>query len=147
MPDKNRSADGERSLPKKSAGPTDGKDGVKIRPNAKPKALVPDAVDKGGSIPSPLTMDSTSHQEISIMQNSHYSSEIIQSARDSFNLKKLADEKKIGKDRFLREGERQIFKLWHSIVALETHSTMFIVLFLVSIGEILNEIKDYTEAS
>ena len=102
------------------------------------KAIVPEIVD---TLPSEPVMDGTTHPEISIMQNVKYSQEIIRDARRVFNLEKLEVEKGKGLDQFLQEGEKQIFKLWHSIVALDTHNTMFVVLFLIAIGEILNQIK------
>ena len=46
------------------------------------------------------------------------------------------------KREFLAEGERQIQRLWHGIEALTVHNTMFVVLFLLSIGEILNEVRN-----
>ena len=39
--------------------------------------------------PSPVTMDTTSHLEISIMLNQKYSNEIVTRASKAFNLKKL----------------------------------------------------------
>ena len=87
-------------------------------------------------------MDGTSPIEFTVMQNKDYASEIIQGAQEVFDLKKLKKEKKKGINNFLWEGERQIFKLWHSVVALDTHNTMFVTLFLIAIGKILNEVKE-----
>ena len=102
------------------------------------KAIVPEIVD---TLPSEPVMDGTTHPEISIMQNKDYASEIIRGAQEAFNLKRLKQEKKKGINKFLWEGERQIFKLWHSVVALDTHNTLFVTLFLIAIGKVLNEIK------
>jgi hypothetical protein len=85
-------------------------------------------------------MDGTDVRDFSIKQNIDYASEIIQGAREAFNINRLKHEKKKGTEAFLREGERQIFKLWHSVVALNTHNTLFVTLFLIRIGEILNKI-------
>ncbi len=102
----------------------------------KKKALVPVVLSPKDTTPAPLAMDGTSHTEISIMQNEYYSREIIQGAREVFNLNKLdeeknkdAEEKNINNERFLAEGEKQIFAMWHSIEALTTHNTLFVVLF------------------
>lgn len=106
-------------------------------PNSKP--IKPEIVD---TLPPEPVMDGTSHTEISVMLNRDYASEIIQAAQEAFDLKRLKQEKKKGINNFLWEGERQIFKLWHSVVALDTHNTLFVTLFLIAIGKILNEIKE-----
>jgi hypothetical protein len=107
--------------------------------NINSKAKVPEVLDK---LPPGPAMDSTSHTEISLMQNRDYASEIIQGAQEAFNIERLKQEKKKGINNFLWEGERQIFKLWHSVVALDTHNTLFVTLFLIAIGKILNEVKE-----
>ena len=84
-------------------------------------------------------MDGTAHLEFSGKQNIYYSKEIIEEARKAFDIDRLKDQK--SNEEFLAEGEWQINKLWHSIEALTTHNTLFVVLFLVFIGEILNEIR------
>jgi hypothetical protein len=104
----------------------------------KTKVKVPEVMDQGAPVP---VMDGTAHTQISVMQNVKYSEEIIQEARRVFNLERLEGEKSKGTDQFLIEGEKQILTLWHSIVALDTHNTMFVVLFLIAIGEILNQVK------
>jgi hypothetical protein len=88
-----------------------------------------------------LTTDGTSHSEISIMQNKYFSKEIIDEAREAFDLDRLKG--KIAPDltAFLQEGHYQIYKMWHSIHALSVHNTMFVVLFLINIGKILNEVS------
>ena len=101
--------------------------------------LVPQVVSNDRKEPSVFTMDGTAHTEISVMQNIYYSKEIIEEARKAFNIEHLKNQDT--NEKFLAEGERQIHKLWHSIEALTTHNTLFVVLFLVSIGEILNEIR------
>ena len=105
----------------------------------KSKAVVPQVVSKDEKVPSTFTMDGTAHTEISVMQNVYYSQQIIEEARKAFDIAKLRNQK--SNESFLAEGERQINRLWHSIEALTTHNTLFVVLFLVSIGEILNEIR------
>ena len=109
----------------------------------KTKALAPEVVESGEEYPLALTMDGTAHTEISTMQNIEYSRQIIQGARTVFNLARLRELKEKGKNRFLREGERQIFKLWHTIEALDTHNTLFVTLSLIAIGEVLNEVKSF----
>jgi len=121
----------------------------KVHKNSKGKALVPEVLSPIDIVRVPFfAMDGTSHTEISIMQNEYYSREIIQGAREVFNLDRLdeeknkdAEEKNQNNERFLVESEKQIFALWHSIEALTTHNTLFVVLFLIYIGEILNQIK------
>jgi len=89
-----------------------------------------------------FAMDTTGHDVISRMQNIYYSKQIIKKTRDAFSIERL--KAKIADDRseFLAEGERQIHNLWHGIEALTVHNTMFVVLFLLSIGEILNEVRN-----
>lgn len=116
---------------------------IKERKNNKANPLVPKVIESSERIPVSFGMDGTSHVEISVMQNINYSSEIIPKARAAFNLNKLTELEKKDEKEFLIEGERQISVLWHSIEALTTHNTLFVVLFLVAIGEILNVIKAF----
>jgi hypothetical protein len=113
----------------------------KVKKAQKQKPIVPQVLSPKDKIPSPFTMDSTSHGEISGMQTLNYSNKIIREARKVFSLQRLKKENKKGDKQFLAEGEKQIYALWQSIEALTTHNTLFVVLFLISIGEILNEIK------
>jgi hypothetical protein len=116
---------------------------------SKNKALVPVVLSPIDTTPKPLlAMDGTNILDFSVKENEYYSREIIQGARNVFNLEKLDDEKtqdirekNENNERFLAEGEKQIFALWHSIEALRIHNTLFVALFLISIGEILNKIK------
>jgi hypothetical protein len=71
-----------------------------------------------------------------------HSKEIIEKTRASFNIGRLQGKIADDKSEFLAEGERQIHDLWHGIEALTVHNTMFVVLFLLSIGEILNEVRE-----
>ena len=105
------------------------------------KALVPEVLKREDRIPAPVTMDGTTIPEFRETDNIDYASQIIKKAREAFNTKRLKQEKKKGTEAFLREGEYQIFNLWHSVVALDTHNTLFVTLFLIAIGEILNEIS------
>ncbi len=114
---------------------------IKEHKKTKKKSLTPEVLSPKTKLPVQPTMDGTRHTEISDMQTVGYSSEIIQEAREAFNLDRLKKEKEKGTAHFLAEGEKQILKLWQSIEALTTHNTLFVVLFLISIGEILNEIK------
>jgi hypothetical protein len=114
---------------------------IKEHSKKKKKPLIPEVVSPNVKIPPAPTMDGTCPTDFSHVRNKDYSSEIIQEADKTFSLEKLLEEKKKGDKPFLAEGEKQIFKLWHSIEALTTHNTLFVVQFLYSIGEILNEIK------
>ena len=92
--------------------------------------------------PQKLAMDGTSHVEISVMQNIHYSKEIIEQTRAAFSIERLKAKIAGDNSEFLAEGVRQIEKLWHGIEALTVHNTMFVVLLLLAIGEILNEVRN-----
>ena len=91
--------------------------------------------------PDPLTMDGTSHTEISIMANAKYSHEIVGEAYKIFNLKKLEMLKVKKFDSYLDEAKRQIFGLWQCIEGITTHTSLFITSFLIAIGKILNDIE------
>jgi hypothetical protein len=106
----------------------------------KQKLITPVVVEPKDKKPPLFATDNTGVTDFNI-QNINYATEIIPAARKAFNTKRLKQEKKNGTEAFLREGERQIFKLWHSVVALDTHNTLFVTLFLISIGKILNEIS------
>ena len=93
-------------------------------------------------LPEQLAMDSTSHMEISKMLNQKYSNEIVARASKAFNLKKLNTLKGKKNNRYLKEGKKQINELWRCIEALEVHTAMFTVSFLIAIGKILNDIED-----
>ncbi len=94
-------------------------------------------------IPFDLTMDGTAHQDFNMIPNVEYSRQIIQKARNVFNLNKLKGLKERGKKRFLKEGERQMLKLWETIEALNTHNTLFVTHSLIAMGEVLNEISSF----
>jgi len=114
----------------------------------KQKVVVPEVIDAKDQDPLALVSDGTAVTEISQMQNIRYSEEIIQDARNAFNIE-ILQKLKTEEDEvsFLAEGAHQIKKLWHSIEALTTHNTLFVVLFLISIGEILKEIKSHLTLS
>jgi hypothetical protein len=113
---------------------------TKAPKNKKPK--VPKVLPPQSSSSQALTMDGTRHTEISFMQNIYYSKEIIEKTRDEFSIERLRAKIADDKSEFLTEGERQIHELWHGIEALTVHNTMFVVLFLLSIGEVLNEVRN-----
>jgi hypothetical protein len=92
--------------------------------------------------PQHFVMDGTSHVEFSVKQNIYYSKEIIEETKAAFSIERLKGKVSDDNREFLAEGERQIYKLWHGIEALTVHNTMFVVLFLLSIGEILNEVRN-----
>ena len=109
---------------------------------AKKAPLTPEVLPSAVASPQTLVMDGTSHVEISGMQNIYYSKEIIEETRAAFSIDRLKSKIADDKTEFLVEGERQIYSLWHGIEALTVHNTMFVVLFLLSIGEILNEVRN-----
>ena len=110
---------------------------------AKTDPITPEVLPPQASSPSSaFTMDGTSHVEISGMQNIYYSKEIIEETRAAFSIDRLKSKISDDNTEFLVEGERQIQRLWHGIEALTVHNTMFVVLFLISIGEILNEVSE-----
>ena len=92
-------------------------------------------------LPEQLSMDATSHIEISQMLNRKYSNEIVARAFKAFNLGKLNRLKANKLPLYLKEGKRQINELWRCIEALEVHTAMFTVSFLIAIGKILNDIE------
>jgi hypothetical protein len=98
-------------------------------------------VEPAPVLPEHLTMDSTSHLEISKMLNQKYSDEIVRDAIKVFNLEKLNTLKEKRLDLYLAEGKRQVNELWRCIEALEVHTAMFTVSFLIAIGKILNDIE------
>ena len=106
------------------------------------KAVVPEIVTSDTPFPISLTMDSTAALDFTIVRNKLYSKEIIEATNDAVDLNKLSELKKGNREDFLQESETQIFKLWHGIEALTIHNTMFVVLFLIQIGEILNGVKN-----
>ena len=89
-----------------------------------------------------LTMDSTSHLEISFMENKHYSKELIEKADMVYDFAKLQDLKKSDINKFLKEGRRQINTCCQAIESLTAHTHVFIVKNLVRVGIILNEIEN-----
>jgi hypothetical protein len=108
----------------------------------KEASLTPEVLSPEVRSPQTFAMDGTSHVEISAMQNAYYSKEIIEKTRDEFSIERLRAKIADDKSEFLAEGERQIHELWHGIEALTVHNTMFVVLFLLSIGEVLNEVRN-----
>ncbi len=104
--------------------------------------LTPEVLLPESNSAAVFAMDSTSITAFTDDDNIYYSKEIIEKTRAEFSIDRL--KAKIGDDKteFLVEGERQIQKLWHGIEALTVHNTMFVVLFLISIGEILNEVSE-----
>lgn len=85
-------------------------------------------------------MDSTSHLEISFMQNKKFSEEIIQEAGRVFDLGKLRSLKEVP-NKFLGEAKIQINKLCHSIETLEHHTHLFVVTFQINLGYLLEEVE------
>jgi hypothetical protein len=118
----------------------------KTEEEAGKRAPVPAIVEssRSGDEDFHITMDGTNTNIFNLMQNFEYSEQIIEKANKSFDLDKLKELKnKNQTEQFLSEGTKQILKLWQSIEALNTHNTMFVTLFLIGIGEILNEVKSH----
>jgi hypothetical protein len=107
----------------------------------KKTSKVPVVMSSRANLSQPLAMDGTRHSEFSARQNIYYSKEIIEETRAAFSIERLKSKFADDNRELLAEGERQIHKLWHGIEALTVHNTLFVVLFLLSIGEILNEIR------
>lgn len=89
------------------------------------------------------TMDSTSHVEISRMENANYSKEIIVNSEEMPDSEKLEKLKLNNPEAWLEECERQIKKKCQSIEAINVHTVKFNVLFLITIGTRLNEVDSY----
>ena len=88
----------------------------------------------------PVTIDSTSHIQISRMLNEKYSHEIIGEAKNLFALDRLRTLKQ-DRGKYLKEGERQIRGLCRSIEHLQTHTDLFVAAFMVALGTILKEVE------
>lgn len=88
----------------------------------------------------PLVNDSTSHLEISFMQNDNYSKEIIDGAKRVFNLEKLRGLSD-NHDKYLKEAKLQLNKLCQSIMGLKVHTDLFTVTFMINLGYLLKEIR------
>lgn len=120
-----------------------------------PDFLVPEVVDEQELAPS-LGMDGTAHTEISFMRNIQYAPQVIRRAHEHFDLNKLDRLKGRNRSRYLPryldEAKQQITNLCSSIESMVAHTGMFIVHFLVNIGQILNHVEatldsksEYTE--
>jgi len=90
----------------------------------------------------PLSMDDTSHIEISQMANDKYSSEIIEEMNENIDLDYLNKLAKQDKKAFLEEVPPAINKTWRSIQHLETHTDMFVVRISCVLGMLLNDAED-----
>lgn len=120
-----------------------------------PKILFPEVVDEQEFAPT-LGMDATKHTEISFLRNIEYAPQVIRSAHKHFDLNKLDRLKGRNRSRYLPryldEAKQQIINLCNSIESMVAHTGMFIVHFLVNIGQILNHVEatvdnksEYTE--
>ena len=88
-----------------------------------------------------ITMDSTAITEFSIVKNHQYSHQIIGKIRGKFKfekLKKLKERK--SHEKYLEEARNQIDEVCSGMEALETHSNLFNVSFLIATGTILNDV-------
>jgi hypothetical protein len=92
----------------------------------------------------PIASDSTAVIDFAVVDNTRFSEQIIQGARTAYNLERLRALKGKSPD-YLTEGAKQIYSLWHGIHALNIHTEMFTVLFLIAIGTVLLEIKESFE--
>jgi hypothetical protein len=91
----------------------------------------------------PLLADGTSVTTISGMQIKDYSNGIIAETIGAYDLKKLKILKIKNKKEFLSEGRKQIIELWKGIQHLTTHTEMFVVIFHIGLGNVLNEVESY----
>jgi len=115
---------------------------LKKKPRKKEKALAPEVVAQQDLISSHLVMDGTAATDFSIVDDENYSGEVIGKAESNYDIEKLEGLKEKGdKLELLVEGRRQIFELWRGIERLNTHTTLYVVKFLIYIGEILNLVK------
>lgn len=95
--------------------------------------------------PSSLTMNGTSHQEISVMANRKFSEEIINDTAKIYDFDRLMELKKSDNQKFLAEAEKQINGLWNGKEVLVTHTDLFTVKFQMAIGKILDEVEQSFE--
>jgi hypothetical protein len=118
----------------------------KIKPQKTQKLsdLISHAMVSGGR-PLPVTMDSTSVLQISLMLNDKFARERFDEAKKIFNISKLQKLRKKRFNSYLKEGAKQILGLWHCHESFTVHSDLFRTTFLISIGLILNDIEKSLE--
>lgn len=97
------------------------------------------------TVPVEFAMDGTSHTEISFMGNKDYSAEIIKDTPTLSEFEKLIALKTQDGSKFLKEAEKTILKLWHSVESLTTHTDLFLVRFQIEMGKILNAVEEFFE--
>jgi hypothetical protein len=115
---------------------------TKVENLKKGAGLLPEAVSENYRL---IASDSTAVLEFSFTDNAWYSEEIIRGVRSTYDPEKLRGLK--GKSQeYLNEGEKQIHSLWHGIFAINTHTEMFTVLFLIAMGSTLEEIRESFES-
>ena len=91
-----------------------------------------------------ITMDSTAITEFSMVRNHQYSHQIIGEIRGKFKFEKLKKLKeKKNPEKYLEEARNQIDEVCSGMEALETHSNLFNVSFLIATGTILNDVEEY----
>lgn len=99
--------------------------------------------------PTPLVeyaMDGTSHVEISVVGNEDYSAEIIKDTSITLTeFEKLMALKTQDGAKFLKEAEKRILKLWHSVEAITAHTDLFLIRFQIEMGKILNAVEEFFE--
>jgi len=103
--------------------------------------LVPEVVDEQDFAPV-LGMDGTAHTEISFMRNIEYAPQVIKRAHEHFDLTKLDHLKGKSRSRYLGEAKQQVTDLCNAIESMVAHTGMFLVHFLINIGQILNHVED-----
>jgi hypothetical protein len=88
-------------------------------------------------------IDGTCATEYTIMRNDKYAPQIIQKIMRPEIVKNILALKAKNKiPEFLSEGKKTIIEICKGIDSLKTHTSMFIVIFMMAIGRILNEIYD-----
>jgi hypothetical protein len=90
-----------------------------------------------------LTMDSTAVSEFSIVMNRKYSHQIIGKVKRKFNFEKLLKLKEKQPKKYLNAAKYQVDEVFSGMEALQTHSNMFNVSFLIAGGTILNDVEVY----
>jgi hypothetical protein len=95
--------------------------------------------------PVEFGMDGTSHALISFEGNQDYSTQIVKDTPTPSDFEKLLALRTQDGEKFLKEAEKTILKLWHSVESLTAHTDLFLVRFQIGMGQILNAVEDFFE--
>ncbi len=105
-----------------------------------PTILVPEVVDEQDFAPT-MGMDGTAHTTISFERNIQYAPQVIRRAHKYFNLDKLNHLKGKNRSKYLGEAKQQVIDLCNCVESMVAHTGMFLVHFLMDIGQILNHVE------